>query len=435
MNHTFTWKGFFHLPQSPKNELPGILTFSQGKGVQLDLFGQFDAYLAVGSREARIVLGVTANGKRVTLVNAYEQSRSLHVPGFPESSFGAIYLFVGGHYESPDKLVFHSCSIEYADFNHWVSVTGFERPAYNLESKELNIRYRKPDKIEFLLKVGWIAAIEFGFSGPHDFFVPTTKATVEQRAVLSLKPLLPAPYEEYEKLINSLGAFLALNYFAYPPINSIEFFVVADQEDEFDSGYETIQLLYDLGTSAEKYKTHTINQDFLLQYKNCQPSFEFYIQRWLSLYEQIEATMRILSECLMQRNNPMELHFIGLTQAMENMHRKLFDIKNMFFKERLIHLVEKLPSAVRNALLANEGDFENRVKNNRNFYTHYDVSIENFVPATLGELFVLSEKLKVILITMLLQELGFSSEQVEKIILGKGRYLFNHLLHIPAKEY
>jgi hypothetical protein len=53
-----------------------------------------------------IALAFTANGKKITLLNAYERSRSrsMHAPGFLESEFGALYLFVGGHYKKSIPL-------------------------------------------------------------------------------------------------------------------------------------------------------------------------------------------------------------------------------------------------------------------------------------------------------------------------------------------
>lgn len=79
------------------------------------------------------------------------------------------------------------------------------------------------------------------------------------------------------------------------------------------------------------------------------------------------------------------------------------------------------------ALLSNEEDFADRVTLNRNFYTHYDEEKEGKA-ATISELYILSEKLKIILIVCILKELSFSSEQIKRIVMNKGVFLFNHVL-------
>jgi hypothetical protein len=431
MTNSIETKGYFFLPEKPDNELPGTLTFKPKEGIHLDLFGHFDTYKNTGSKEENILLGFTANGKKVTLLNCYETSRSMNVPGFAQSKFSAIYLFIGEHYHSPDKISFDSCSIEYADLNSWLDISGFDKPIYNEENREINIRYKQPEKLHFSLKESWQAEIDFSFFRPHDYFTPSSKATIEQRPNITIKPGGNVNFKDYNHIISVFTSFMALNYFTYPTITSIEFYETVIKVNEFDPGFNKIELYFTSGLDLEKYKDHTIDHEFLLQYKNYKPRFELFIQNWYTLYEKIEASIKILTECFMKRGNPMELHFIGLVQAIENMHRRISG-EEITLNQRLIAIVEFLPTRVRQALLSNEIDFEKRITKNRNFYTHYSVRDINFRPASLSELYILSEKLKIILITYLLLELSFSKEEVDNIILRKGLYLFNHLIDYPS---
>ena len=86
-------------------------------GEDSDVFG---ALLAPG-----IILGVTADGKKVTLYRCHQSTANLG-GGFSASSFRANYVFVGHHFESPDdiRLDFVSCS--YTLLAEWAGRTGIK---------------------------------------------------------------------------------------------------------------------------------------------------------------------------------------------------------------------------------------------------------------------------------------------------------------------
>ncbi len=63
----------------------------------------------------------------------------------------------------------------------------------------------------------------------------------------------------------------------------------------------------------------------------------------------------------------------------------------------------------------------------RNYYTHYDDSIKS--KALSGEdLFKLTEKLRILLVIIILSETGFSSKEIEELLLKHEYRFFNYLL-------
>src|SRR5690606_33159699 len=120
MDDNIRWKGYFFHPSKKDDRLPGLLTFSQANGVELELFGHFETVRSVSSREHTILLGFTSEGKKLTLLNCFEGSRGMSMPGFPTSTYSAIYLFVGQHFDTVEDIKFNSCAIEYQDINHWL---------------------------------------------------------------------------------------------------------------------------------------------------------------------------------------------------------------------------------------------------------------------------------------------------------------------------
>lgn len=428
-----SWKGVFFQPSKKNEQLPGLLTFDRLEGIKLDLFGHFDDYRNPSSTEDNILLGFTVDGKKVTLLNCHIVSMSTGFPGIPESQFEAVYLFIGKHFDNVSNINFDECLVEYKDLNYWLDISGFDRPTYDDESKEVTVKYRQPPKIPFNISENIAAAIEFGFFRPSEFFLPKSSASISQVPRLALLPSQQVSWKILHEAILSFSKFLAICYFGYPITDSIVFIIKDEPEGEGDDGLLRVELLYGSGEEIKKYRDHTHRYEFLLQFKDFGSGFQHSISEWYGLCSKIEATISSLTEALMQRSAPAESRFTSRVQAIENMHRRLYggDVSLLI---RLRDMISKLPAKVKDALLGNEINFEERVKDNRNFYTHHSVNKTSFVPASLSELFLLSEKLKIILIVLIMKELGFSDSTTEEIIIKKGAIRFNHVISINSSD-
>lgn len=447
MLEPINWKGYFYSPEHPENQLPGILSFNQEEGIEVELFGQFDKYKSPASREENILLGFTSNGKRITLLNCYENNRGMHIPGFPTSTFSARYLLVGKHFEKAEDIVFDECIIEYKDINYWLNVSGFDKPVFNEVAKETVIRYVQPEKLSFKIKQEWTLEIEFQYRRPWEYFVPASQASISQEPAVFLRPAQRMHLHNFEEEYRIFSSFLAMGFYTYPITEALTFYIynklhveedsqkaAINPEEEFEKSNipEKVNLYYKSGLSYQKYKPHHNRTDFLFRYFTYAEHFPALISRWYGLKEQIDVTLNVLSECFMDRGTPIEPYFTSLTQAMENLHRKLKRGKKTF-NERLTEVLNELPIRVKNAILHDESDFSLRVTNNRNYYTHYTLR-GDFVPASLSELWVLSQKLMLILLSAVLQATGFTNEHVEAMVLKKGMYLFNHIINTSGME-
>lgn len=432
MEQTVIVKGYFYLPNNPDDKLAGILTYSQEEGINLDLFGHFSHYSGPAKRESNIVLGFTSNGKKVTLLNCYEFSRGLHMPGIPESKISAIYLFIGEHFENAESIVFDHCILEYEDFNHWINVSGFSMPKHNQESGEITLKYKQPEEISFKLKQNWTASIKFNYAHPSEYSIPLNKVSIEQHPCLKFKPDTHSIFSDFQEIYYVFNSFLAVNYFVYPIIKSIHFYSPNKTHIEADNKHlqhNKVELFFKTGVNHHNYKSHHDRHDFLLQYKDFGTSFEQKIRNWYLLSEKVETSLNILTECFMARGNPTELHFISLVQALENFHRRIKLKKKIPLRSRLKNLADLLPKNVRTELLGDYNLFLDRVEINRNYYIHYSEDQEKKA-GPLNELFDLSEKMKIFLIAIMLIEIGLTNEEIEKLILGKGTWLFNHIIKL-----
>jgi hypothetical protein len=423
-------KGHFFLPNYPDETLQGTLKFDQQNGIELDLFGSFTNFENTSSLETSIILGYTSKGRKLTLMNCYQNSASMSFPGFPHSNVKALYLLMNQHYLSMADIVFNNCSIEYEGLNYWLDITGFEKPKYNRENHEYSFKYIRPAVLKYELSHSWNAEITFDFYGPVEYYIPKGKFCLEQKAILKFLPTEYKPLRQFQNTFNIFTSFLAANYFANPLIKSISFREVTKKADELDSDYNDVELFFRQEINILKYKNHINHADFLIEYRDYKSDFQQKIAAWYSLYDKIDATINILTECFMDRSKPTELHFLSITQGIENMHRRCFHPKEMKFIDRFVEMLDYIPSKVKNALLENEVDFAIRIKDTRNYYTHYSDKAKQKA-SSLNEVYIMSEKLKVILLSAVLKAISFTDTQIETVVFLKGIYIFNHLIKIP----
>jgi hypothetical protein len=423
------YKGYFWTPQNAQERLPGTLRFDPDSEISVELWGRFSKYKNPSSLKNNILLGFTSCGKKITLLNCFEYSKGMSIPGFAVSSFSAIFMFVGGHFASVEEMLFKSVRVEYEDVNHWLGISGFARPKLEKDNKKVVLEYAQPERIPLVINEQWEAAIEFDFQRPSEYFTPTSVAKIEQLPAINFAPKSPQRFETFHDMYQTFSSLLALCYFGYPTILTIVFTCPNPDLSVKEEPLTDVSLYYASKRLGEERAERSNKHNFLIQFGDI--DFSIIVQRWYLLYEKIEATIDILSENLMSRGTmPTEFRFLSYAQALENMHRKLAG-GSVHLKARLDGILMSLPGPVREALLEDEPEFAFRIKEHRNFFTHYNNG-GGYVKPALGELHILSEKMKIVLITYLLQALELNTTIIQNIILSKGQYLFNHLIKRKA---
>jgi hypothetical protein len=362
-----------------------------------------------------------------------EYSKKFGIPGFPQSFISAVYLFVGEHFNSIEEMMFDHMSVEHEELNHWLDISGFEKPHNDKENDETTIKYKKPENIILNVNTAWQIEIAFTVFWPGPWFIPVEKAEIRQVPRVVFKPRQKESFDSFQSQLHKINSFLTICYFTFPKFQAWELYKKNENKaDERDNDFIKIEVLFQHRVDYDNYKIHDSRHAFLITYADMNGNFEAILSKWFELSDKITASINILTDCFMNRKGPVEFYFLGLAQAIENMHRRLGKTDIVFLK-RIKEMIANLPPNISEALLSNEPKFADRIKENRNYFTHYDEKLDA-KKAPLGELFFISEKMKIILIVNLIKELGFTDEETNKIILGKSVWLFNHLIKIDTEN-
>src|ERR1044072_7995466 len=113
------------LPSNPENTVAGSISFTDDDGILLQLIGAFgDFSFFELSRSHPILLGLSTNGKRITLTNCVGAGVNMSSAGFVTEAYKADFCFIGGHFHEPGELRFGKITVKYSHLSDWVRITG-----------------------------------------------------------------------------------------------------------------------------------------------------------------------------------------------------------------------------------------------------------------------------------------------------------------------
>ena len=142
------YSGMWWLPANPQNRVAGTLTFSNEEGIALELIGALEDFGNFGMREPyALILGLSGDGKKVTLSNCAFTGVKVGMPGFARESYKPSFCLVGAHFNEPDEVRFGRCEVSFSYLPDWVRTSGFTVKKYLGEHK-VEVTYSLPPELE-----------------------------------------------------------------------------------------------------------------------------------------------------------------------------------------------------------------------------------------------------------------------------------------------
>jgi hypothetical protein len=208
MKEPFEIKGTWWLPNAEDTELPGILSFSQERGVFLDVVGVFGT-IYENMEDPEIILGLTQQGKPVTLYKCLNTVTTLPIAGgLGGGKFLVGFVFEGVHFEAEADITLYQICGSYTDLDAWVNMYGFEIDFDITTDKSVStVRYEPPPELLFDVDEYFEAGVGFSWQGPSKTIVQT-EVTISQRAYLIVKS--KTGEIGFEKIFSQLNAFSCL---------------------------------------------------------------------------------------------------------------------------------------------------------------------------------------------------------------------------------
>ena len=424
----FEYKGYWYLPDCEDHQVAGILTFKANDSAILELIGDIDAHdeplMAIFEQKSHTVIwGVNSDAKRITLLNCHLIGKHLNLScHFPIMRYSVQFVITGKYVRSYDELAFNSCHVKIPALTQWCFPAAIQQTQLFKDDKTTIKRLSliiDTEQIEHPIVSVDVEGTTIELHRTVTYCGDLRCPKIEQSTSLVIKK----PQKDH------LGSFLHdihvyeqfLSFAALSDVSASDIWLQDDDlYQELNNGrkiYTKIQLHYG---RKDRSKWNDKNVNFLFEYNAIKENYPNIIKKWYLESDDIAPIRTHLIESIKQKNSFSSLDFLIVFQAIEGFAiRFLYGDKGP--KVLLTSLIRDFNGIT--TLKCDEIDIAAAI-DSRNYYSHFMNKSKK--PKTLdgAELYYMTRKLRNLLICCMLTFIGFSHEDINKL-LSKSTYNFS----------
>ncbi|MEH7440683.1 HEPN domain-containing protein [Neobacillus drentensis] len=443
INDSFEIKGDWYIPNTEQKKVSGILSFNE-KGIYLDLFGSFnrDTLVSMRNNKYDFLHGFCEDSILITLHNGFEIQHKFGIIETTRLTFN--FLFIGKHFNNIDELMFHSVDIKYTYLEEWFDnrVFDFKFPRDG-KLKDYTVSYNPPQDI-FEVEIPSINTV---IKGGYYF---STKAGHHKHTLIHQNCISIIPkgeeqcsfkwFTETENKFKGLLSFLMNR-----PIFQKQIIAKGDYQER----YKTREKIYIFPSKGLNFIEKEINSsEVFISLSDIGSSLENVINSWFD--NKIEPTIENYIRTLYNGTSDTVTVFLNYTKALESFHRETSEnsqyvtnsqysklrskmikaiedeIDTEFkdklrgalsyahhyeFGKRLMHCFEDIDNEIKGIIFTehNVEILANRIKQSRNYYTHFGKKQEGVIDEGF-DLYFTNILLKTVLFYWIAKELSFTDE-------------------------
>lgn len=450
MDKRFAYLGEWWLPEQPGKKFRGILTYEPRQNVSLKLFGtgkelesSFEGYW-----KQETLLGVSSSGEQITVRECYiGQSSTSQSPKGTKSCvvLEPAWVFIGAHFVSDEEVRFDSVEIQYPYLAYWLKFP--PRNPDSGDSANSDAENEGSDFHTIVLDNFATLSIELApdlqrwpSSGTSDYALrEPAYVRFEFAGRTSLEMIWTRYKRQWEHFFS-----LAMGRPAY----ALDVRGVLS-----DYSQKKIAIIEGIGYRQDFYVMFPF-LDMLFRYKEVEDHIDTYLNNWYSKMGLLEPVCNLYFAVVYESDLYLEHKFLTYVIALETYHKVVTNNAPKFCKEVYDFLVEKMLESIpqeyekeykchfENRLkFGNEPTFRQRLRClmgnmpevSNTFICHEDPGCKDFVHVvtetrnslihygkwrslggvqTIDELSAITKKLKMVVQSCLLREMGLSDSQI-----------------------
>ena len=455
--HEFQHKGWWWLPETPKEVVPGVLVYNQSR-IHLDLFGNLRMEITDDLEPAPIILGQLENGKECTLTDNRETIVRLDGRS---SRWSAGAIFLGKHFAREEEIKFTAWNINFTDLEEWIAVQPFTSHTRHDGTRFIGQQseYVQPDSLKIpipslnaTLETAHTLTSSGSWFGTH---------VREHTAFLVFTPNEAKNLIWFQDVLQTCQGLLTL--FVGKPVYAQR--VVADGEQiEWPDGKKSTEEIHIYFNQLNRKKRERVSpHDMLISLPQIKDRIGTIVPIWFEKAEALKHVYDLFLGTFYGESMYLESEFLTLTQALETYCRSTWPGKYLpddQYKPVEEALVTAIPSGIHSglreslkarlrygnehslrkrlaALLAtmddetcnlfckNESEWCGRIVDTRNYLTHYGEQSARVIGGT--DLFFANRRMSVLLTIILFKELGLEESFIRQIFNGNSHLM--RLIH------
>jgi hypothetical protein len=457
----FEIRGIWWDSQSPDLEIAGVLTYTPGKSIRLELIGTFTK-LESGPLEFEhspaAIHGYSEDGKRISLFNGHRINQIMRFGGISTDVYACYLMIVGNHFASEDDVSISRLYLELYGLRDWYNLHAFNvnytRKAdnYKLVNYSLNYRPKKPTRI-YCKKIRTWISIERDFRENNDRI---TNLELQSDVYFKIQPQNEKGIKWYKGIAQDIERLLTV--LIGEPIYPIHLTGIQEYVDDETGKKEPRELhILFLRTSTANYREIKW-REVLVPYRKVEGNLKRIFNAWLGTDGELANSHNLFFGALHNRYLYEESIFLALMQAIESYHRvkqsgaymdsdqygklasKIVDafpaeipnslrdsLRNRILYGNQFSLRKRLASIFRSigldlSLLVtrNSSVFVKRVIDTRNYLTHLDESTKGDA-IDRDQLFYGSFRLRLLISILLLRDAGVDDSTIVECIRDNSR--------------
>lgn len=430
--------------------LSGTLYFSPSEGISLDLLGNFPEEKLINPFGVTL-FGESSFGQQVTLHQVFlnQSEKPMSSPHSGVSSYLAHRAYIGHHFNDPKEAQFKQINYYPSYLERWLRFTPID---LEFNKGGFQITYDHPETLNFDLTAELDMKIQIRTKGPSIGY-SQPKIQFEYQPFVSLFSSKPQSWNNFSEYIVTLNNFFSLIFMesVYPLHIEGVLQNNPDTNNKDQNDHKTISILLPLYESPVSEGPSWF--DMLFTYKEVKDEISIYLSNWFEKLENLGPIYDLFFASY-GTNRPFPVTmFLNYIQALETYHlrtksdeadppeyhrkrmkailqavpqefhdwaaRKLGFSNRKTLAQKLRELIDMNPSIVISRV-GDEERFIRRVKNSRNYYTHYDPSMEG-KEETGGALKGLTITLGLMIEAFLLYEMGFEFTEIRQMQASRRR--------------
>lgn len=461
LNESFEYTGIWFRPEFPNMEIHGTMHYTRGK-ITLRTTGSLDGdnnnfitQLQTMDRNPRlmpIVLGLSTDGKQITLTNCILVGANLSMGGLGVFRYRANVMYIGAHFQNINEMKFSSISIQYSNLYVWMCQRPFQTDLSRMEEHIFRLEYHAPEIIRVPIDSQFTLEIVYSNTIPMPMFEEDFDIT--QKVLWRIKSEESTTLDKFLEIHRCFRYFLMLAMLKTVHPLSITA-TNSNNQDNVIIVFPSIRIYEDVPTIS-------MPNDMLFPFPVISNNFEAHLKSWFELWTRMSHTLTTYFATLLESNNTtIEIQFQHIALVLESYHREKYpnelampeaeytamieDMKtklsenqrevsfiNRFKKQgngpnleqRLRQLVDANPHAFNNAV-QEKNQFALNVMNTRNYHAHGTEDLRERAMTNVHDLVYLTYQMMALMDSCLLNEIPFP-EGVRNELIIKNRNVRNY---------
>ena len=435
-------KGYWWLPSTPENTVAGILTYIPKESITLELIGQLKPETSaieefINREEECAILGYSSDAKEISLINCYPSGGNLNLScRFPIQRYNCQHLIIGTHITSLDTPSFFKALINIPYLSLWATPNSIENTMLFEENqiKKYCISFKAEKKHIDAVDLGdYVLSIDGHVNYCGEYFEPKIK----QITIVTLTNSSDYSIKDALKQIFLFEQFLSFATLKSLDSSKIVFFdkLKFQQLDNGEKHFFPIEYIstYKKNNEFKREQNLAEQSKFLFTYETIKPEFQSIIKKWFHEQTDIAPIRHHLIECIRHKGTFSSMDFLVIIQAIEGFWWRFRDedyrLKNKITgktKTRLKTILSSLIDEFKGIITLDLDKIEvNEVVDSRHYFSHFVPKTKKPFAKDGLELYHLTNQIRKLLICCALNFVGFSNEQINKIV-QKSNNTFLH---------